>query len=71
VGLPERLREFIHHHAAVFTIGDLRHDRRQGAPRQRQAPEAVRLGAGLHLPHQLGVGALGFDQHGQAGHRAG
>ena len=66
VGLDEGLGEFIHHHAAVFPVGNLGNERRNGAAAQghRAAPEG--FVTGLHLAHQLGVGALGFDQGGDA-----
>ena len=64
VGLEEGLGEFVHHHAAVFAIGDLG-DEGGHADRSQGEPIAVdRLVVGLHLADQLGVGALGLDQGG-------
>ena len=68
VGLLKGGREFVHHHAAVFAIGDLAHEGRHGAIPQGLRGQPQRLVVGLHLAHQLGVGALGFDQ-GQDLHR--
>ena len=78
MGLLKGRREFIHHHAAVLAVGDLAHQGRHRAPAQGLAGQPQRLVAGLHLAHQLGVGALGFDQGqdrhlltlGVAGHQA-
>ena len=66
MGLDESSRELVHHHAAIFSVGDLTHQRRNGAGAQGLAAEAKGLVAGLHLTHQLGIGALGFDQGGDA-----
>ena len=66
VGLLKGGGEFIHHHAAVFAIGDLGHKRGKLLPANRLLPKAEGLVAGLHLAHQFGVGALGFDQGGDA-----
>ena len=66
MGLEEGGGEFIHHHAAVLAIGDLGHDRGHGGGAKRLPAQAEGLVAGLHLPHQLGVGALGLDQGGDA-----
>lgn len=62
MGLPEGFGELVHHHASVLTIGDLGH---QGGHRCGAEGEAIQpqcLIAGLHLTHELGVGALGLDQ---------
>ena len=62
VGLQEGRREFIHHHAAVFAVGDLGDDRRHRYSPQLLPIQPQGFVIGLHLAHQLGVGALGFDQ---------
>ena len=66
VGLDEGLGEFIHHHAAVFPVGNLGNERRNGAAAQGHRAPPEGFVTGLHLAHQLGVGALGFDQRGDA-----
>ena len=66
VCLKEGGGELIHHHAAVFAIGDLGHDRRHGGAAQRLPAQPQGLVAGLHLTHQLGIRALGLDQGGDA-----
>lgn len=64
VGLEEGLGEFVHHHAAVFAIRDLGDQGRHADVSQGEAIEAEGFVVGLHLAHQLGVGALGFDEGG-------
>ena len=66
MGLKKGGGELIHHHAAVLAIGDLGHDRGHGGAAQRLPAQPQGLIAGLHLAHQLGVGALGLDQGGDA-----
>ena len=59
IGMENGLGEFVHHYAAVFTIGDLGYAGRNGGVTQSLPLAAQDLVAGLHL---LGIGALGFDQ---------
>ena len=62
VGLQESRREFIHHHATIFAVGDLGHDRGYWYSPQLLLAKTQSFVVRLHLAHQLGVGALGFDQ---------
>ena len=71
VALNESRRVFVHHHAAVFAIGDLSHQRRDRGGSELNRVQPHRFVEGLHLPHQLCVGALGFDQRRDLGQLAG
>ncbi|CAI8366808.1 MAG: Uncharacterised protein [Cyanobium sp. ARS6] len=62
IRLAKGLREFIHHHSAVFSVGDLAHKRGNHSVPQSLTSEAKRLLARLHLSDEFGVGSLGFDQ---------
>ena len=69
--LPDHLeilgREFVHHHPAVFPVGDLGDQRRHPAAAQVLAGQAQGLVVGLHLADELGVAALRLDERGDAG----
>ena len=62
VGLNKGRGEFVHHHSAVFPIGNLGHQGRHHPSAHLLLPQPQGFVIGLHLPHQFGVGALGFDQ---------
>jgi hypothetical protein len=59
--------KLVHHHAAVFAVGNLRHQRWHAVPGQGLAGQAAGLVPGLHLGHELGVRALGLDDGQDAG----
>ncbi len=59
-------REFVHHHAAVLAVGDLRHEWRDRPAHQFASAQALGLVIRLHLPDELGVAALRLDDGGDA-----
>src|SRR6266404_3495836 len=61
-----RSTTIVHHHAAVFAVGDLRDERRHRFSGQFPTGQTAGLIVGLHLADQLCVAALGLDDRDDA-----